>query len=325
MQRPGHALAALVLAVVVSLSGCASSSSAGNTASPTSVRVASATSRVNPARLSLAPYQGLGAWVDVFDYSPVYQQPGQIPSVTPDGVADMAAVGVKTLFLQASRTDPHSPGLIVDRPLVRRFLEQAHTHGMRVVAWYLPKLGDVAADLRHVQALLDFRAGSRPAQRFDGIAIDIEDVTTVTDPATRNAHLVDLSQRIDRIAGDMPVGAIVLPPVAIEVVNPGYWPAFPWRAIAPHYDVWLPMGYWTVRSQASGYRDAFVYTDENIRRLRANVGDARAPVHAIGGIGDTTTARDDAGFVRAVRANHAIGWSIYDWATSSSAAWTHLR
>jgi len=48
------------------------------------------------------------------------------------------------------------------------------------------------------------------------------------------------------------IGAIVLPPVVLEVVNTNYWPNFPWHGIAPFYDVWQTMGYWTNRTQSSG-------------------------------------------------------------------------
>ena len=40
------------------------------------------------------------------------------------------------------------------------------------------------------------------------------------------------------------------------------------REIAPAYDAWMPMSYWTSRTPASGYRDAYRYTAENIDRLR---------------------------------------------------------
>ena len=63
------------------------------------------------------------------------------------------------------------------------------------------------------------------------------------------------------------IGGIVLPPVVMEVINPNYWPDFPWTGIAPYFDVWLPMSYWTNRTQASGYRDGYSYTAENIVRL----------------------------------------------------------
>ncbi len=88
--------------------------------------------------------------------------------------------------------------------------------------------------------------------RFDGLAVDIEDVDTVTDVDARNQRLVDLSQRLRTEVGSETLGAIVLPPVLTEVVNPQRWPDFPWPQLAPLYDVWLPMSYWTFRTSVVG-------------------------------------------------------------------------
>ncbi|HET9542589.1 MAG TPA: hypothetical protein VFP02_05890, partial [Acidimicrobiales bacterium] len=42
----------------------------------------------------LTPYDGLGTWVDAYDYGPAYQTDGHEPAVTPDDVAAMDAAGV---------------------------------------------------------------------------------------------------------------------------------------------------------------------------------------------------------------------------------------
>src|SRR5436853_534221 len=44
-----------------------------------------------PARRTTAPYQGLGAWVDGFDFGVAYQRGGAAPPITPDVVDDLAA------------------------------------------------------------------------------------------------------------------------------------------------------------------------------------------------------------------------------------------
>ncbi|MCZ7534816.1 MAG: hypothetical protein M5T61_01980 [Acidimicrobiia bacterium] len=274
-----------------------------------------------PRTRDLSPYAGLGTWVDAYDYSPAFTE-GGLPPVSPSSVDDMAAVGVETLFLQASKDDARSPGMLVDEGLVERFLVRAHEQGVRVVAWFLPRLADVDADVARIEHLLAYEVGGH---RFDGVAVDIEWTESVPDTATRNRRLLDLSERVAEAAEGDPLGAIVFPPVATEVINPALWPAFPYRALAPHYEVWMTMGYWTFRSEESGYRSARRYTDENIRRLRANLGDSGIPVHPIGGIGDLATRDDYAGFVTAARENGALGWSVYDFATTSSAAWPALR
>ncbi len=274
-----------------------------------------------PRTRDLSPYGGLGTWVDAYDYAPAFTEDGRAP-VVPGSVDDMAAVGVKTLYLQASKDDDRSPGMLVDEALVERFLLRAHERGVRVVAWFLPRLADVDADVARLEHLLAYEVGGH---RFDGVAVDIEWTQSVPDTATRNERLLELSERVGEAAAGDPLGAIVFPPVATEVVNPALWPAFPYRSLSSHYQVWMTMGYWTFRSEESGYRSARRYTDENIRRLRANLGDSEVPVHPIGGIGDLATRADYEGFVTAARENGALGWSVYDFLTTSSAAWPALR
>ena len=117
---------------------------------------------------------------------------------------------------------------------------------------------------------------------------------------------------------------LVIPPVVTQLLNTGYWPNFPWQQLAPLYDVWMPMAYWTNRTDASGYRDAYRYTAENIDRLRGHVGGG-AVVHAIGGIADQTTTADVDGILRAAVERHAIGGSLYDWRTTGSGLYASLQ
>jgi hypothetical protein len=273
-------------------------------------------------RRDLDVYRGLGTWVDVYDYVPEFQDPGQEPAVTTGSFDDMARLGVKTVYLQAAQDDVRSPGATIDRKLLGRMLRAAHDADLRVVAWYLPRFGDLDADFRRIRALFDFRSNG---QRFDGHALDIEWNRSVPDYVERNAALLELSRRTRELAGDRPLGAIVLEPVLLEVVNTSFWPEFPWRRMAGLYDVWLPMAYWTNRNADSGYKEGFRYTEENIRRLRSNLDDRGASVHAIGGVAESARAKDYAGFVRAARAGDAIGWSVYDFSTTASSAWPRLR
>lgn len=260
--------------------------------------------------------------MDVYDFAPAFQKAGATPAVTSASLRDMARLGVRTLYLQAAQDDRRSEGDVVSRALVGEFLVRAHRAGLRVVAWYLPHFADVDADLRRVVALRDFRA---KGERFDGIALDIEWTDDVPNAAVRNARLVSLSDRLRDATRGVPLGAIVYPPVLLEDVNPKLWPDFPWKRLAPRYDVWLPMAYWTLRSPSSPLHDAGTYTTETVRRLRADLGADDAPVHVIGGIADASTADDDAAFVRAARAAHAVGWSTYDFDTTHSDAWPRLR
>lgn len=261
--------------------------------------------------------------MDVYDFAPEFQASGAPPPITPASVDTMAAQGIKTIFLQASKDDVRSPpGDIVHPELVGAFVTKAHAKGIRVVAWFLPKLADVGADARRLGSLHDFRA---EGQRFDGIGVDIEWRKDVPDAGERNARLIDLSRRIRAYAPEEALGAIVMPPVVTEVINPAFWPGFPWRELAPSYDVWLPMGYWTNRTGESGWRDAHRYTDENIRLLRERVGNPAVAVHAIGGIGDRSTPGDYSGFLKAAAGSRAIGASVYDYRTTTNESWAVLR
>jgi hypothetical protein len=234
----------------------------------------------------------------------------------------MARLGVKTLYLQAAQDDSRSEGAIVDRRLVGDILRRAHRHGVQVVAWYLPHFADLNRDMRHIEGMYKFRS---QGERFDGIALDIEWTSDVKDTAKRNEALIELAARTRKLVTRGPLGAIVLEPVLLEDIIDQYWPDFPWKKISSSFDVWLPMNYWTNRSDSSGWKNGFRYTSENIRRVRTNLGDSNAVVHVIGGIADVANAGDYAGFVRAAKRRRAIGWSIYDYVTTSSSAWTRLR
>ena len=312
VRRPKHSARVWVLAVlaVALVPGCG-----GGSADPPAAR------RTSPSKLSA--FAGLGTWVDVYDYGPRFQSsPGVEPALTVESVDDMARLGVKAIYLQAAQDDTRSDGLLADRKMVSTLLRQAHRRGVKVIAWYLPHFADVNRDLRYVRALAGYRTHG---QRFDGIALDIEWINDVPDPVARNRALIDLAHRARRVVAGVPLGAIVLEPVLIEDVNRNYWPNFPWRALGKDFDVWLPMTYWTNRSTASGWKDAFRYVDENVKRVRADLHEPRAAVHVIGGIADHAEPREYARFVAAAKASHAIGWSIYDYVTTSSSAWPRLR
>jgi uncharacterized lipoprotein YddW (UPF0748 family) len=257
----------------------------------------------------------------VFDFAPGYAD-GGVPAVGPDQVAQMALLGVRTLYIQAARNDESGLTTIVEPDLMGRFLQAAHARGICVVAWYLPRFADVEADWTRLQALLAFEPV--PGERFDGIGVDIEFRGDEADPAVRSDRLVELSQRLRTAAPGMPLGAIVPPPVLMEVVNTDFWPDFPWVRLSPLYDVWLPMTYWTFRVSDSPYRDAFTYTDESIRRMRANLANPAAPVHPIGGVADTASHVDYQKFVQAASVNQSIGISVYDYRTTATYAWLQL-
>jgi hypothetical protein len=244
----------------------------------------------------------------VFDYVPgLASKDGTTPMQIAE-VAPMRAFGTKTLFLQAATTSA-GPG-IVDDELVGRFLVAAHEAGMAVVAWYLPYFDDLASDLGRLQAVRSF---AFEGHRFDGLAVDIEWTSSVADPTERSRRLVELSRAVDKMVDGEPLGAIVMPPVQIEDVNPAFWPGFPWTELAGIYDVWMPMSYWSFRGPP--WDKADVYTDENIRRIEQHVGVTGDRIHAVGGVADRATESDMRDFMRAVVGAEVVGWSVYDFRT----------
>jgi hypothetical protein len=259
-----------------------------------------------------SPYAGVGTWLSRYRFTREFG--GPTPPVGPDDVEAMAAAGVQTLYLQPAADDPAYPGLL-STDLLEQFLARAHFRGMQVVGWYLPHFTDVDGDLRRLREMVD--AG------FDAVAVDIE-FTDGADLPARNAALVDLSRRLRAAAPDVVLGAVVLPPVVTDVLNPAYWPSFPWAEIGDSYDVWLPMAYWSNRTEPE-WADAGRYVSENVRLLREHLGDECAVVSVIGGYDTGQTADDYAAMARAAAGAGAIGVSVYDWPTTPSSAWAPLE
>ena len=261
-----------------------------------------------PGAFTFDPYAGLGSWIDVYDWSETY-------GGSAVGIADidrMASLGVQTVFVQATRWDAPTPILEPDRLV--SLINRARQDGMRVVAWYLPDLGDPNDDMQRLVAVAGLP--------IDGLAVDIES-RKVEDVDDRNQRLLSLSAALrQRLPGQV-LSAIVLPPVVMEDVNPNYWPDYPWAGLAQYFDVWQPMSYWTNRRPE--WRDAYLYTATNIDRIREHVGNPNAVVHTIGGIGDTSTPDDITGLVRAASERGCIGGSVYDYRTTGDDLWPGLQ
>ena len=271
-------------------------------------------------RFTIDAYRGLGAWVDVFDYVPAIG--GERTPVGPDDVDAMAAQGVRTLYLQAAFDSPRLSDGAVPADLLGPLLRRAHDRGMRVVGWYAPRFVDPAADLRRLVAITRLSVDD---ERFDGLAVDIED-RSFTDVAERNRRLVDLSRELRAaVDPDAVIGAVVLSPVLLETVNPRFWPAFPWAELAPDYQVWLPMAYWTDRLRASGLRDPRRYVEATVGRTRELLAQPTAAMHPIGGIGDALTEGELDVFASTLPDVAAIGGSVYDYRTMPTGGWGVLR
>lgn len=259
---------------------------------------------------TLTPHQGLGAWVDAYDWT--RELGGTAPAVDVDDIDAMATAGVQTVYIQT--THRRSAAVVMEPELLDELIDRAHLNRMHVVAWYLPTFVDVDADLERLVAAA--------ALRVDGLGVDIESTDGVTDPAVRNQRLLALSRRLrDAVATDHVLAAITLSAVHVQAVNPAFWPNYPYAQLAETYDVILPMAYWTIRRDP--YADGFRYVSENIGRIRSVVGPT-VPVHVAGGLADGATVEDLAGMVRAIEEGGALGGSLYDWATSTPEQWRAL-
>lgn len=269
---------------------------------------------------STSPFRGLGTWVDVFDYAPRLQAGGALPPFTPDAVDDVAALGVRTLYVQVANPDSDPATRLTDAKELQAILDRAHRAGLRVVAWYLPSHTDPARDDAMVRRIAALRAGG---EHVDGIGLDLES-SEVADIALRTRRAIAFAKAARRTAGDdMPIAAIVYPAVQLEQLNATLWPQFPYKQVNRYVDAWMPMAYYTYRD--GELRNPRRYVDDSVEILRKRVGDDHVPVHVIGGIADQTTVNDIVDLRTAAKDTDAIGWSLYDYVTTGSAAWPYLR
>jgi hypothetical protein len=256
-----------------------------------------------PARGSVAlePYQGLGAWIDIYD-EPAWRHPERV-------IRGLSQRGVRTLYLQTCNYG--CPEALFRPVSMARLIRAAHAREMRVVAWYLPGLDDLRRDIRRSLAAIRFRTWE--GQGFDSFALDIE--ARLVEPAwKRNRRLIALSRQIRAVASDQPLGAIT-PPWFYD------WPNFPYRALAQSYDVFLPMNYFL----EPGPVGARMHTVRNIRLIRQATGVRDIPIHSIGGVADDLTPKQTRAVARAGRSEGILGTSLYDVFTSRGGDWRALQ
>ena len=258
----------------------------------------------------IGPYRGLGAWVDIYDEG-IWKDPEA-------AVAGIDARGVRTVYLETAN---YRQSTAIVRPkLVARFLEAAHAAGLRVVAWYLPGFLRPAVDIR--RSLDAIRFESAGGHRFDGFALDIED-PAVKPAKERTARLLRVAREIrEQVGPGYALGAIIPSPRGMELL-PTYWPGFPYGDLARTFDVFMPMVYFTYRTE--GRVDTRAYVGESIAVLRRETGRPRVRIHLIGGIADRATRPQLRGFVDSACAEGLLGASLYDFATTSPRHWPQLE
>jgi hypothetical protein len=251
----------------------------------------------------LAPYRGLGAWIDIYD-DEAWNRPVRTAIA-------LRRRGVRTVYLETCHFN--CPRALYRPARMGQLLRAVHAQGIRVVAWYLPGFVRPRQDLRRSLAAIRFRTGD--GHRFDSFSLDIESVELHL--GLRNRRLRTLSGRIRaRVGSRYALGAIT-PPWFYS------WRPFPYRALAHHYDVFLPMNYFTVRDNGAG--PARIHTKRNIRLIRREIGDPEFPVHDIGGLAEDLEPGEVRALVRTDRREGVIGTSLYDTFTTDSRGWRRLR
>jgi hypothetical protein len=259
----------------------------------------------------LAPYAGLGTWLDIYATS-FWTNPEH-------EVAAMARDGVRTLYLQTGNYG--SAAALVRPAALGRFIDSAHAAGIRVVAWYVPAFVNPRQDKRRSLAAIRFR--SAHGERFDSFALDIE-ASLVSSASLRTKRLLHLSGQLRKAVGPRyALGAIIPSPLGIRR-HRHYWPHFPYRSLARLYDVLLPMAYFTDRD-IHGIRASRAYLAADVAIIRRRTDNPRIPVHLIGGIAGSMRAADTTGFMRAVADCRPLGYSLYAFSVTRQAMWSALR
>lgn len=257
-------------------------------------------------------FMGLGAWWDVYDWSPTFTN-----GAAPLGVADvdrLAAAGVQTLYIQTA-TYRH-PATVLDVPRLQAVVARAKARKVKVVGWYLPQFLNVSTDLTRMVAAI--RLG------LDGYAVDIESSDNAN-VAARSQMLVNEMRFLRAGFPNLPLAAVPVTPVLWEELNTKWWPAFPYKELARWCDVWMPMAYWTYRAAGSPWKDPYRYVSESVTRLRRNTGVNWLPVHPIGGLSSLMSTADVDAMNRAMTDTYAIGGSLYDDVSTPVGLWPSLR
>ncbi len=262
-----------------------------------------------PAQTRIGAYRGLGSWVDIYD-DRAWKDPAA-------AVADMAAHGVKTLYLETGNS--RSSGELFKPEKIKQFISESHAHDMKIVAWYLPDMIDPAKDFSRINSAIQLQTSD--GQRFDSFALDIES-GAIKSQKPRNRALMALSRQIRAAVGPAyPLGAIIPSPVGLSRKG-SYWGTFPYTDLAPIYDVFVPMGYYTYHGKGA----ALSYSDTvgNARILRSKPGCSAVPIHMIGGIAEKSSTAEVQAFVRGTQESGCIGASLYSWPGTKAGAWSAL-
>ncbi|TSA51802.1 MAG: fibronectin type III domain-containing protein [Actinobacteria bacterium] len=261
--------------------------------------------------VALAPYQGLGFWIDMFSWRKVNVKSKKFTATyqpfTCESIDEAASYGARTLFIQTAM--PVEDPTILDPADLTQLIACAKKDNLYVVAWYYPQLLDVNLDFTRALA-------SATLPGVDAFALDIES-RKVGDVFDRNKRLVDLSDRLHAALPTMALAAVTYTPYNLDDVQPNTWPYFPWAALAKDFAVWQPMTYWNVRKGELARGAA--YTTHTINGLRTHLG-PEARLNIVGGL--SNNGKEIAGMVDSMQLAGAgvIGGGLYQWSQMTCAA-----
>ncbi|MFA5787831.1 MAG: hypothetical protein WDA71_12775 [Actinomycetota bacterium] len=181
------------------------------------------------------------------------------------------SMGLSFLVLRASGSDTGFD----TKQILADLLPRAHAAGIKVIGYDPPTMANIQADVDRALALARFRAPGGHA--LDAVAADIEPEASRRTAANYDAYGRALRKGVGQ---SYPLVAIVYPP--------NQFPNEPYRALAPHFDAFMPMVYWRAQTtNAAGYSkaavqkmaafglpvsflgQAFAYSDHSANSLRA--------------------------------------------------------
>ena len=258
--------------------------------------LAAGVAQPNASTRSLRAFTGTGSWVSVYDTAAL-EHPNRV-------VATLRAHHIHTLFVETSNDRASRD---VRHPLgVGHLLDAAHAAGLAVVGWYLPSFYAPRRDIR--RALAGARFQSSHGAHFDAFALDIE--------STKVHSLTLRSRRAVWVAHDVRAGLpqkTALGAITIDPAGARYWNGYPFAGLRHSVDVFLPMEYFTARTQ--GARRVAAYASANVRLVRQLAGDSRFPVHPIGGEARHASLGELRAFLSASR--NEVGVSLWEYGETS--------
>jgi hypothetical protein len=256
---------------------------------------------------------GKGMWITL----------GPIADSNPKAIVQAALdSGIRHLYLESAI----SPLGFHGKQSVGPLLEEAHRHGLIVLAWVYPYLYDIASDVALTREVAAYR--SKTGEQFDGIAADLE--RNMAGPA-----ISAYSQLIRAYLGQhyLLVG-VTYPAQSLA--------SYPFGAVARSYNVVAPMDYWhqTATSRGLNYGGMGYgadysqrYAEDSILAIRRAAPGAK--IEPIGQAFDNfgheemgpnaPSAEEIKGFLRGSKLSGAIGVSFFQWMTATDAEWRAIR